>query len=124
MLSLKAILLVGMGGMIGSMLRYAITLITGQHLFPYATLIINIAGSFAIGLLFGWSFPYPVSNNARLFLATGICGGFTTFATFSLENVQLLQQQKYALAATYIVLSLVLSVAAAFAGFYLGKTRF
>lgn len=121
MLSLQNIILVGLGGMIGSILRFTITALTGNQNFPYATFFINIIGSFAIGVIFGLALHYFSSNSVRLFLATGICGGFTTFAAFSMESLQLLQQQKFVLAATYIAGSIVLSLAAAFAGFILGK---
>src|SRR4051812_23062272 len=114
MLSLKNILLVGMGGMTGSILRYLVFIVTGAHAFPYATFIVNILGSFIIGLVFGLVLHQTSSFDWRLFLATGICGGFTTFSAFSIECVTMLQQQKYGLAATYIATSIVLGIAAAF----------
>jgi CrcB protein len=121
MLSLQNILAVGVGGMIGSIMRYIFTLLAGSHTFPLATFCINIVGSFAIGIIFGLALHYFASGTIKLFLATGICGGFTTFAAFSMESLQLLQQQKYILAATYIAGSIVLSLAAAFAGFAISK---
>ena len=117
---LKNLLLVGFGGAIGSMLRYAATLLLNSKYFPYATLAVNIIGSFIIGLVFAISIKNEnFLNNWKLFLATGICGGFTTFAAFSLENMGLLQSGKIALAATYIILSVLLGIAAAFFGYQL-----
>jgi CrcB protein len=117
---LKNILLVGLGGGIGSMLRYGSSLLMGTKFFPYATLTVNILGSFIIGLVFAWSIKTePLSLNWKLFLATGICGGFTTFSAFSLENMGLLQSGKIGLAALYIALSIVLGITACFLGYQL-----
>lgn len=121
MLTLKNILLVGLGGMIGSMLRYSMFLLIGNQTFPYATLVVNIAGSFLLGMILGMYADGTGSNMLRLFLATGICGGFTTFSAFSFECVQMIQQQKYIIAATYTAASIVLGIAAAFAGLLITK---
>ena len=117
---IRNFLLVALGGALGSVLRHTASLIIPAKHFPWPTLAVNIAGSFLIGLILALStkeesFLY----NWKLFLATGICGGFTTFSAFSLENMELLQNGKYLLAATYIALSVVLGIAAAFAGFKL-----
>ena len=117
---LKNLLLVGFGGAIGSMLRYAATLLLNSKYFPYATLAVNIIGSFIIGLVFALSIKHEdFLNNWKLFLATGICGGFTTFAAFSLETMELLQREKIGMAVTYIGLSIVLGIAATFFGYQL-----
>lgn len=117
---IKNLLLVGLGGSIGSMARYAVSLIIKTKLFPYATLSINIMGSFIIGLLFAMSIKEQgMSDNWKLFLATGICGGFTTFSAFSLENMGLLQSGKVGMALTYIILSVILGIAATFLGYKL-----
>jgi CrcB protein len=88
---IKNLLLVGLGGATGSMLRYAVTLLIGSSIFPYATLFVNIIGSFLIGLVIAFCIKdESIVNNWKLFLATGICGGFTTFSAFSMENMQLL----------------------------------
>jgi fluoride exporter len=116
----KNFLLVGLGGAIGSMLRYASSLLINTKNFPFATLSINIAGSFIIGLVLAFSAKDEnFLTNWKLFLATGICGGFTTFSAFSAENVVLLQNEKYSLAILYIVLSIVSGIAAAWLGFSL-----
>jgi len=117
---IKNLLLVGLGGSIGSMVRYAVSLLTNSKLFPYATLSVNIIGSFIIGIVFALSIKEAgLSNNWRLFLATGICGGFTTFSAFSLENMGLLQSGRFGIALTYIILSIVLGIAATFLGYLL-----
>ena len=114
----KNFLLVGLGGALGSMLRYATYLLINTKAFPFATLTINIIGSFIIGLVLAFSLKDETFfNNWKLFLATGICGGFTTFSAFSAENVVLLQNEKYFLALTYIAASVVAGIAAAWFGF-------
>ena len=117
---IKNLLLVGMGGSIGSMARYAASLLLKSKLFPYATLSVNIIGSFIIGLLFAIGIKEEgLSANWKLFLATGICGGFTTFSAFSLENMGLLQSGKIGMAITYIIVSIVLGIIATFLGYQL-----
>jgi CrcB protein len=115
---IKNILLVGLGGSIGSMARYAASLLIQSKSFPYATLVVNIIGSFIIGFVFAMSIKEAgLSNNWKLFLATGICGGFTTFSAFSVENMGLLQSGKIGMAVTYILLSIVLGIVAIFLGY-------
>ena len=117
---MRQILLVGLGGGIGSMLRYGAALMLRSRSFPAATLLVNLTGCFIIGIVFAASLKNEAINeNWKLFLATGICGGFTTFSAFSLENMQLLQSGKTGIAMLYILLSLVLGIAAAFAGYQL-----
>jgi fluoride exporter len=114
----KNFLLVGLGGALGSMLRYAAYLLVNTKHFPAATLVVNIMGSFIIGLVLALSVKEEVFlNNWKLFLATGICGGFTTFSAFSAENVALLQSGKLAVALLYIVISIVLGIGAAWLGY-------
>ncbi len=131
-------LLVGAGGALGSIARYLLTLVAplplGQDgapglrwipeqatLFPFMTLFINIAGSFAIGAIMGTCVRSgALPDEAVLFLKVGVCGGFTTFSTFSLETMQLLQTGHPALAIAYAAISAIACVAAAFAGHSLG----
>jgi len=116
----KNFLLVGLGGAIGSILRYGSALLIGSKAFPVATLLINIIGSFVIGMIIGLSLRNEsFSNNWKPFLATGVCGGFTTFSAFSLENLQLLENGKYFLCALYIITSIVLSIVGALIGYKL-----
>lgn len=118
MMSIKNFLLVGLGGGMGAMLRFFFTSISKQSVFPFSTLFINIAGSLFIGIVFGLSNKnVAISNELKLFLATGICGGFTTFSAFSVENMQLLKDGNYATACLYIFTSVALCIMAVFAGF-------
>lgn len=118
----RNLLLVGLGGGIGSILRYAVSLVIGTKYFPYPTLAVNIIGCFVIGVVFAFSIrDEAFLNSWKLFLASGICGGFTTFSAFSLENMGLLQSGKIGLALTYIGLSIVLGILATFGGYQLVK---
>jgi CrcB protein len=117
---LKNFLLVGVGGGLGAMLRFLVYLSFRNSNFPYATLLINIAGSFVIGFVIAFGLKeinFPTS--LKLFLTTGICGGFTTFSAFSIENVELLQAGRYNAAFFYIIASMCLGIAAAWLGFKL-----
>jgi len=119
---LKSFLLVGIGGMVGSMLRYLFAVIIKPQSFPYATLSVNIVGCLVIGIVMGFVLKNEALNqNWKLFLATGICGGFTTFSAFSLECIQFIEQQRYAAMLGYIALSIVLGLAATFAGIQLTR---
>lgn len=118
---IKNLMLVGFGGMLGSMLRFTVYMLFGNEHFPFSTLLINIAGSFVIGIVIGLAARHAISGDWRLFLATGICGGFTTFSAFSIEAVSLLQQSRSTAALLYIFGSVVFSLVAAFAGYSIGK---
>ncbi|MBC7867059.1 MAG: fluoride efflux transporter CrcB [Gloeobacteraceae cyanobacterium ES-bin-316] len=115
---LKNLLLVAAGGSIGAVLRYAVLFFVKNQPFPFATLLINLAGSFILGIIMAWSFKNEQSSEGvKLFLATGICGGFTTFSGFTSENLNLLQAGKYSLAFVYCTASVVAGIAAAWLGF-------
>jgi len=115
---IKNFLLVGLGGAVGSMLRYAVYLLLTVKDFPYATMVVNIIGSFIIGMVLALSIKDDnFLNDWKLFLATGICGGFTTFSAFSAENMSLLQNGKSMLAVIYIISSIAAGIAAAWLGF-------
>jgi CrcB protein len=120
-MNFNSFLLVGAGGAIGSMLRYAASLIITNKLFPYATLLVNILGSLLIGIFLGLLLKNSISNYSWKFWATGICGGFTTFSALSLEGIELLQQQRYFIFLLYFLLSIILGLAAAYAGYNLTK---
>ena len=101
-------LFVALGGALGAMARYAISLIPVKTGFPILTLITNIAGAILIGCIVGFtSNKDNISGNTVLFWKTGVCGGFTTFSTFSLEAFNLLDNKQYTLGGLYIVLSVV-----------------
>jgi len=119
---LKNILLVGAGGMLGSIARYLVYLLTRNTNFPIGTFLVNLIGSLVIGFIAGIALRNSgVSSNWSLFLTTGICGGFTTFSAFSLDNYQLLQQGKPVLMIIYIVATIVLGLLLTFAGVFLAK---
>jgi CrcB protein len=107
-------LIVFLGGGLGAAFRHGMNL-AGARLagtaFPYATLFINISGSLIMGLTAGYfAFKGDASQNLRLFLTTGILGGYTTFSAFSLDAVMLYERGEIGAAATYVVSSVVLSV--------------
>ena len=118
---MQSFILVGLGGAVGSMGRYAVALLAGRYLtssFPFATLAVNVLGSFAMGLLAGWlARLLPAwGEEARLLLAVGVLGGFTTFSSFSLDVVGLLERGAGIPAFAYAFISVVISVAALYLG--------
>ena len=114
---IKNLLLAGFGGMLGTLTRYLLYLTFANQSFPYITLIINISGSFIIGSVTAIALRNSLSTDWKLFLATGVCGGFTTFSAFSMETIQLLQQNRNIAALVYVSCSVGLGIVAAFAGF-------
>ena len=121
--NLSLILAVAAGGALGSVARYLMgigaTRLFGLA-FPWGTLIINILGSFLIGAfveLFALKWDLP--QEGRVFLTVGICGGFTTFSTFSLDTWVLMERGEWWLATAYIVGSVVLSIGALIGALYL-----
>ncbi|HEY0306815.1 MAG TPA: fluoride efflux transporter CrcB [Acidobacteriaceae bacterium] len=117
---------VAVGSALGGIMRYALTRLTLAISadFPFGTIFINIAGSFVIGY-FGaltlQSGRYAVSDNLRLFVMVGICGGFTTFSSFSMQTFDLLRTGAWGRAMANIVVSVVLCLAAVAAGHLLGE---
>jgi CrcB protein len=113
-------LLVFLGGGLGSTLRHIVNVASARLLgtaFPYHTFIINITGSTVMGLIAGYlAFRGEASQPWRLFLMTGVLGGYTTFSAFSLDAVLLYERGEIALALFYVVGSVVLSIAGLFAG--------
>ena len=101
-------LYVALGGALGAVGRYAISLIPIKSDFPILTLITNILGAVLIGFVVGVaSKKGDTSSNSVLFWKTGVCGGFTTFSTFSLEAQKLFENEAYVLGGTYVALSVV-----------------
>lgn len=99
-------LFVALGGAIGTMGRYTISLIPVKTVFPILTLITNALGAILIGFIVGLvSKRGDISQNAVLFWKTGVCGGFTTFSTFSLEAFSLIENHQIALGSVYIIIS-------------------
>lgn len=121
---MKQILLVFIGGGFGSVFRYVL----GKYLnnfesgIPYGTFAANILGSLFIGIILGLAAKNEtLSQNQTLLLATGFCGGFTTFSTFAYENHIFLKNGDFALFAFYTIASFVVAFLAVFAGIYLVK---
>jgi CrcB protein len=113
-------LLVFFGGGLGASLRHAINMACAKYIgvaFPWSTFIINISGSTVMGLIAGYlAFRGEASQPWRLFLMTGILGGYTTFSAFSLDAALLYERGELTLAALYVLGSVVLSIAGLFAG--------
>lgn len=117
---MRTLLLVALGGATGSALRYLIWIYTPrtESGFPMATFAVNVIGCLIIGILTAFLFRSP-NETLRLLLATGFCGGFTTFSAFGVESVQLILNGKTAVAIAYIAASLVVGLIAVAAGLFL-----
>ncbi|HTB24519.1 MAG TPA: fluoride efflux transporter CrcB [Puia sp.] len=117
---MRAILFVGIGGGIGSIFRYTLSLFIGRHVplaFPLGTFLVNITGCFLIGVFYSLAAKYTGFNPEwRLFLITGICGGYTTFSTFSYDGLILIKQGSIFYFMLYVLGSVVLGLLATFAG--------
>ena len=122
-MNIQFILAVAAGGALGAVMRYLVAIGSGRAFgtdFPWGTLIINVTGSFLIGVfaaLFAtrWNLPQTV----RIFLTVGICGGYTTFSTFSLDAWYLIERGQTFASAAYMIASVVLSVGALIAAMQL-----
>jgi len=115
----KVILAIGAGSFIGGILRYLLSQFIQTRItqaFPYGTFAVNIIGCFLIGVVFALVERGNVSQPWRLFLATGLLGGFTTFSAFSYETVSLLRDGQLLSAGAYIILSVFLGLTATFVG--------
>jgi len=122
---IKNFLIVGMGGAVGSMLRYGVQKffqVQTAGSFPTATLLVNIAGCFLIGILWSmFSRSLTWNEEMKLLLMTGLCGGFTTFSAFTLEGIGLLKENKTALFLIYLTASVVGGLLATFIGIRIAK---
>ena len=122
---IKNILLVGLGGGVGSIGRYLLqkwVYSLYPHPFPWGTFLVNVSGCFLIGLFYAIAEKSSLLNlEWRLLLIVGLCGGFTTFSTFAFENVILLRSGDFTFFILYIFASVVFGIAAVFGGIALIK---
>ena len=102
------VLAVGAGGALGAVGRYGVSLLPFRGEFPLLTLATNLLGAVLIGLIAGWAGRGRLSEHWTVFWKTGVCGGFTTFSTFSLESLTLLERGRWVLGGGYMVLSVAL----------------
>jgi CrcB protein len=115
----NSILLVGLGGAGGSILRYLLQRMFDVSHFPYGTLAVNILGCLLIGILWGFLSKNNLTEVAGILLMSGFCGGFTTFSAFTYESIQLLIENKWFLFFTYTMISVAGSMMATYLGFKL-----
>lgn len=111
-------LMVGIGGFVGSVLRYLISLIpmSEKFSFPIKTFVTNVVGAFIIGLVVAVALKRPdMDPKTTLLIKTGFCGGFTTFSTFALESSDLIGKGQWGIAGTYMVLSVIMCILAVMA---------
>lgn len=122
---INTIAAIAAGGAIGALMRHGVNIAAVKalgHGFPYGTLTVNIVGSFIMGaIIIVFASLWQPSEAMRLFMITGLLGAFTTFSTFSLDTVTLLERGAYLAAATYLSASVILSIAALFAGMAIAK---
>ncbi len=111
---------VGVGGALGSMLRYAVGLAFAASTFPWATLLVNIAGSFVLGLVFS-AFLGRWPASVMTAVTVGVLGGFTTFSTFAWESLAAAQDDQVGMAAVYIMASVIGGLVAAWLGYLSGR---
>ena len=117
---MSAFLAVGLGGALGAMGRYGISLIPLKSVFPWLTLLTNVLGALVIGFVVGVTADNAASPDTVLFWKTGVCGGFTTFSTFSLETLRLLEGGQTGAGLLYAGASLMLCIAGVYIGELLG----
>lgn len=110
-------LLVACGGALGSMMRYGVNLFFASlnFNFPMAALVCNVLGSFVLGLVIAFSVRY-IPEAYRLFLVVGVCGGFTTFSTFSLDAIRLLQSGNWLMFTAYVLITVLIGILALYLG--------
>lgn len=121
---MKECIFIFLGGGIGSVMRYLVQLLInsrGNWAFPWPTWVANIAGCFLIGLFYAWSARFHWSTEMRLMLTTGLCGGFTTFSTFSNESINLLKTGNYSMMGIYLAVSIIIGLLAVYAGSKIGS---
>lgn len=122
---MRILLLIGVGGGIGSVFRYLTSVVVNRHfqtIFPWATLIANVLGCLIIGLLLGFIERHQLTNpGLKYFFITGFCGGYTTFSSFASENMSLFQSQNTGIAFLYIAASILTGLFAVWLGLTIAK---
>ena len=121
---IREILLVALGGAVGSAARYVVSRYVGEtvaSVFPWPTFAVNIVGCLIIGLLSTLVSAGTLTPAMKLILITGFCGGFTTFSTFANENLSLMRTGDMLVAALYIGLSMICGIIAAYVGMKIGR---
>ena len=114
-------LFIFLGGGAGSVLRYLVGMWIDSTAFPWATFAVNAVGSLAIGLFGGWAARFGWSEALRLSLTTGLCGGFTTFSTFSKESIALAESGRWSAFAAYAFGSIAIGIAAVALGYWAAR---
>jgi len=116
----RSLILVGVGSSVGGIIRYLTQLFVQKHYpssFPFGTLSVNIIGCFLIGIIYALAERGNIlSPSMRLLLATGFCGGYTTFSSFAYENISLLRDGEFFYTSIYILLSLAIGLLAVYVG--------
>ena len=115
-------MIIAFGGALGTLIRYAMSTLNQRGILgslPLGTLIVNVTGSFLIGLVWGLSERYAISPTLRLFLMVGVLGGYTTFSSFSLETLTLVRNSQYMMAMLNTVGAIVMGLAAVSVGYWL-----
>jgi CrcB protein len=123
---MKLLLIIGTGSFLGGIFRYLLSLLIQTKTvssFPLPTLIVNIIGCFLIGIVIGFFDKGEISNEWKLFLATGILGGFTTFSAFSNETIMLFKSGQATYALLYILASVILGLLATYMAYLLVNTE-
>jgi CrcB protein len=121
----RSLLLVAIGSCIGGVSRFLCQQFIQKHFpssIPFGTLSVNIIGCFIIGVIYGLANKNNIlSPELRIFIATGFCGGYTTFSSFAYENISLIQEGEFYYTGVYILLSLIIGFAAVYAGILITK---
>ncbi|MGE0682253.1 MAG: fluoride efflux transporter CrcB [Candidatus Binatia bacterium] len=116
--------MIGLGGILGANARYLVAGWVTQRFglaFPWGTFLINISGSFVLGLFMAYMLRHPAYYYPRLFFAVGFLGAYTTFSTFSLESLQLIQNGRFLATLFYVIGSAALGLSGAWLGFTFGQ---